>query len=200
VYDFEAINLFGDPVEGKVNARWALGFPNKPWKGYDESVEARVPGGYRGDPESVAGGFSPMLPRNGPKAYRVARIEQDLAEIEERLKEALVPRARFHATLSKHAYESWLAQLRDKPGAIPEAAGSEYTEWVAWLRAHDPDLGGDPHFETTEDDRRRTEEAVERHWAVLAEAERDRKRRLEERGVWKGSYPGKENDPRRLPG
>jgi hypothetical protein len=66
VYDFPAIDMFGDPADGEVNAQVALGFPLKPWSDYDDSCESRVPGGHRGDPEAVAGGFFPLLPRMAP--------------------------------------------------------------------------------------------------------------------------------------
>ena len=162
MYDFAAINSY-DPLEAgkEMQEFW---FPSNPWPDYDEACETRVVGGSRGDPETIAGGFFPISPKQGPERLKLASIEAGLTETELQLAlDPLMPRARFHAVINKHRFRSWIAQLRGEVNAIPEAAGCEYVEWIEWLRVHDPAFGGDPYYEITDEDRRRTRDAIKRN-------------------------------------
>jgi len=98
-----------------------------PWLGYDPKCETWGPGS-----------FHPMNPQGflGPKTYVVSEIEkQAQLSREQAADETFTLKFRASRQRSLDMELSWLAQLRNEPGAIPEAAGQAYRNWVEQLRS-----------------------------------------------------------------
>lgn len=97
-----------------------------PWPTYDTSCESWKEGGFHPIPK--AGLFGPTDTNMEHLQERLDGYKRDI------LDEGLTLKYR---DLCKHRIQivsSWIRQLKDEPGAIPEAAGREYREYVEGLR------------------------------------------------------------------
>lgn len=192
MYDFDLIRAAGGPRGD---------FPAHPWADFDAGVlpSVRFGGGVPAtDPDALEGAFWPISPVNGDATLQnAATFERELAEVEAKLQAAPDPKAKhlLFDRLARVRLKSWIAQLRGDAGAVPEAAGAEYAAWVEWLRNADP---ATPHT-ATEEDRERTQAAMQRYAECRLEKARAEEADLEASGVVRRDYPGKQDDPSRLP-
>lgn len=188
MYDFEMISeTFGGGFGRKR-------FPRYPWEGFDPACLSEQQVGGRKPPGSPDGDeFWPIPVTLGPDS-RIEEYEFQLAVIEDQLARGGGTRnERLLGKLKRQRLRSFVAQLRNEPNSIPPEAGREYAEWIRGLR-EDEWKDRVP----TEEDKARTQRAIDRYEQAQEEAYELRCRQRIAAGNREGSR-GEESDPFRLP-